>query len=131
MHHLDPGRFHRHGADLRAVDRGGRNVQVPERHERAQGHSGRSLGGSAGGSIGDVVGAFAITGLLARGLRSREEARRTGEYVDAGVVLAGWRRRLESARQPSRPSELPGPPDLLAGSTSRHVALSVCLRFYM
>lgn len=33
-----------------------------------------------------------------RGLRSRDEARRTGDYVDADVVLEGLQRKLDAAR---------------------------------
>lgn len=36
--------------------------------------------------------------FIARGLRSRDEARRTGDYVDADVVLAGLQRKLDAAR---------------------------------
>lgn len=36
--------------------------------------------------------------FIARGLRSRDEARRTGEYVDADVVLEGLQRKLDAAR---------------------------------
>jgi hypothetical protein len=36
--------------------------------------------------------------FIARGLRSRDEARRTGEYVDADVVLDGLQRKLDAAR---------------------------------
>ena len=36
--------------------------------------------------------------FVARGLRSRDEARRTGEYVDADVVLEGLQRKLDAAR---------------------------------
>jgi len=36
--------------------------------------------------------------FIARGLRSRDEAHRTGEYVDADVVLAGLQRKLDAAR---------------------------------
>ncbi len=36
--------------------------------------------------------------FVARGLRSRDEARRTGDYVDADVVLEGMQRRLDAAR---------------------------------
>lgn len=36
--------------------------------------------------------------FIARGLRSRDEARRTGEYVDADVVIQGLQRKLEAAR---------------------------------
>jgi predicted transcriptional regulator len=36
--------------------------------------------------------------FIARGLRSRDEARRTGEYVDADVVLEHLQRKLDSAR---------------------------------
>ena len=36
--------------------------------------------------------------FIARGLRSRDEARRTGEYVDADVVLEGLQRKLDVAR---------------------------------
>ena len=38
------------------------------------------------------------TEFIARGLRSRDEARRTGEYVDADVVLNGLQRKLDAAR---------------------------------
>lgn len=36
--------------------------------------------------------------FLARGLQSRDEARRTGDYMKAEVVLAKLRRRLDAAR---------------------------------
>jgi hypothetical protein len=36
--------------------------------------------------------------FIARGLRSREEARRTGDYVDADVVLGNLQRKLDAAR---------------------------------
>ena len=36
--------------------------------------------------------------FIARGLRSRDEARRTGQYVDADVVVANLQRKLEGAR---------------------------------
>jgi hypothetical protein len=36
--------------------------------------------------------------FIARGLRSRDEARLTGAYVDADVVLAGLQRKLDAAR---------------------------------
>lgn len=36
--------------------------------------------------------------FVARGLRSRDEARRTGEYIDANVVLEGLQRKLDVAR---------------------------------
>lgn len=36
--------------------------------------------------------------FIARGLRSRDEARRTGEYVDADVVLEHLQRKLDTAR---------------------------------
>jgi len=36
--------------------------------------------------------------FVARGLRSRDEARRTGDYVDADVVLEGLQRKLDAAR---------------------------------
>ena len=42
--------------------------------------------------------------FIARGLRSRDEARRTGEYVDADVVLAGLQRKLDAARAHSASS---------------------------
>jgi len=35
--------------------------------------------------------------LVARGLRSRDDARRTGDYVDADVVLDGLQRKLDAA----------------------------------
>ncbi|MFT3816511.1 MAG: YlcI/YnfO family protein [Rubrivivax sp.] len=37
--------------------------------------------------------------FIARGLRSRDEARRTGAYVDADVVLDGLQRKLDAARK--------------------------------
>lgn len=36
--------------------------------------------------------------FVARGLRAREEARRTGEYIDADVVVAELQRKLDAAR---------------------------------
>ena len=36
--------------------------------------------------------------FIARGLRSRDEARRTGEYVDADAVVAKLQRKLDVAR---------------------------------
>ena len=36
--------------------------------------------------------------FIARGLSSRDEARRTGEYVDADVVLEHLQRKLDTAR---------------------------------
>lgn len=36
--------------------------------------------------------------FVARGLRSRDEALRTGDYVDADVVLEGLQRKLDTAR---------------------------------
>ncbi len=38
------------------------------------------------------------TEFIARGLRSRDEARRTGEYVEADVVLGNLQRKLDAAR---------------------------------
>lgn len=37
--------------------------------------------------------------FIARGLRSRNEARRTGEYVDANSVVAKLQRKLVDARK--------------------------------
>lgn len=36
--------------------------------------------------------------FVARGLRSRDQARQTGDYVDADVVLAKLQRKLDAAR---------------------------------
>ena len=36
--------------------------------------------------------------FIARGLRSRDEARRTDDYVDADVVLDGLQRKLDAVR---------------------------------
>jgi Arc/MetJ-type ribon-helix-helix transcriptional regulator len=36
--------------------------------------------------------------FIARGLRSREEAQRTGEYVEADVVIEQLQRKLDAAR---------------------------------
>jgi hypothetical protein len=36
--------------------------------------------------------------FIARGLRSRDEARRSGDYVDADVVIDGLQRKLDAAR---------------------------------
>jgi predicted transcriptional regulator len=36
--------------------------------------------------------------FIARGMRSRDEARRMGDYVDAGEVVAGLQCRLDAAR---------------------------------
>jgi Arc/MetJ-type ribon-helix-helix transcriptional regulator len=36
--------------------------------------------------------------FIARGLRSRDEARRTGEYIDADLALEGLQHKLDAAR---------------------------------
>mgnify|MGYP003383106033 FL=1 len=36
--------------------------------------------------------------FIDRGLRSRDEAKRTGDYVDADDVVAGLQRKLDAAR---------------------------------
>ena len=36
--------------------------------------------------------------FIARGLRSRDEAGRTGDYVDADSVIDGLQRKLDAAR---------------------------------
>jgi predicted transcriptional regulator len=36
--------------------------------------------------------------FITRGLRSRDEAHRTGDYVDADVVIDGLQRKLDAAR---------------------------------
>jgi hypothetical protein len=36
--------------------------------------------------------------FIVRGLRSRDEAKRTGDYVDADVVVAGLQRKLDAVR---------------------------------
>lgn len=36
--------------------------------------------------------------FIARGLRSRDEARRAGDYVDADVVIDNLQRKLDAAR---------------------------------
>jgi chitinase len=36
--------------------------------------------------------------FIARGLRSRDDARRTGDYVDADVVIDNLQRKLDAAR---------------------------------
>jgi Arc/MetJ-type ribon-helix-helix transcriptional regulator len=36
--------------------------------------------------------------FIARGLRSREEAQRTGDYVDADLVIEQLQRKLDAAR---------------------------------
>ena len=36
--------------------------------------------------------------FVARGLRSRDEARQSGDYVDADVLLDGLQRKLDAAR---------------------------------
>jgi hypothetical protein len=43
--------------------------------------------------------------FVARGLRSRDEAKRTGDYVDADDVVAGLQDKLDDARV-----RLPKPP---------------------
>ena len=40
----------------------------------------------------------AQTEFIARVLRSRDEARRTGEYVDADAVMAALQRKLDATR---------------------------------
>ncbi|MBL0726095.1 prevent-host-death protein [Piscinibacter sp. HJYY11] len=37
--------------------------------------------------------------FIARGLRSRDEARRTGDYVSADAVVVGLQRKLDAARK--------------------------------
>lgn len=37
--------------------------------------------------------------FIARGLRSRDEARRTGDYVDADVLVDGLQHKLDAARK--------------------------------
>ena len=37
--------------------------------------------------------------FIARGLRSRDEAARTGDYVDADEVVANLQRKLDAARE--------------------------------
>ena len=37
--------------------------------------------------------------FIARGLRSRDEAKRTGDYVDADDVVAALQRKLDAARE--------------------------------
>jgi hypothetical protein len=37
--------------------------------------------------------------FIARGLRSRDEARRAHDYIDADDVVAGLQRKLDSARE--------------------------------
>ena len=39
-----------------------------------------------------------LSAFVARGLRSRDEAQRTGETFDAEVVVAGLQRKLDAAR---------------------------------
>ncbi len=36
--------------------------------------------------------------FIARGLRSRDEARRTGDYIDADIVIRGLQGKLDAAR---------------------------------
>ena len=36
--------------------------------------------------------------FIARGLRSRDEAKRLGDYIDADDVVAGLQRKLDAAR---------------------------------
>ena len=38
--------------------------------------------------------------FIARGMRSLEDARRTGHYVDADAVVEGLQRKLDAARAP-------------------------------
>jgi predicted transcriptional regulator len=38
--------------------------------------------------------------FINRGLRARDEARRSNDYVDASVVLNSLQRKLENARRP-------------------------------
>lgn len=39
-----------------------------------------------------------LADFIARGLRSRDEAKRTGDYVDADVVVASLQSKLDDAR---------------------------------
>lgn len=45
-----------------------------------------------------VVRRRAQAEFIARGLRSRDEAARSGDYVEADEVLAGLQRQLDAAR---------------------------------
>lgn len=43
--------------------------------------------------------------FVARGLRSLQKAKRTGDYVDAGEAVASLRKKLEAAKaRPARPA---------------------------
>ena len=42
--------------------------------------------------------------FIARGLRSLEGARRTGDYVDADAVVQGLQRKLDAARASKKPA---------------------------
>ena len=42
--------------------------------------------------------------FVARGLRSLDDARRTGDYVDADVVVEGLQRKLDAARARKKPA---------------------------
>jgi len=62
---------------------------------------------SEGESLSEFVEASVRAGVerrrvqaefIARGLRSRDEARRTGDYIDADDVVAALQRRLHAAR---------------------------------
>lgn len=44
--------------------------------------------------------------FIARGLRSRDEAHRTGDYVDADVVIDGLQRKLDAARAPGEEGQV-------------------------
>jgi hypothetical protein len=46
--------------------------------------------------------------FIARGLRSGEEAKRTGVYIDADVVLERLQRKLDTARGKTQPSAAAG-----------------------
>jgi len=88
--------------------RGGGTGQAPDRKHLSQGGThGLEAVLADGETLSEFVEASVRASVerrrvhaefVARGLRSRDEARRTGDYVDADVVLEGLQRKLDAVR---------------------------------
>lgn len=64
---------------------------------------GESLSGLVEQSVRDVIRRRKMQQeFIARGLASRDEARRTGDYIDADLVIAGLAEKLAAAKARKR-----------------------------
>ena len=64
---------------------------------------GESLSGLVEQSVRDIIRRRkAQQEFIARGLASRDEARRTGDYIDADLVIAGLAEKLAAAKAGKR-----------------------------